>query len=194
MSLESTLEGVLFYRAEPIALAELSRISSATEEEVRHALTALASQLSDRGLRLVENDGMFELMTASELSGTIETMRKEELRRDIGKAGAETLSIILYNGSATRAEIDFVRGVNSTFILRNLLIRGLVERVPNPSDQRSFVYKPTLELFAHLGIARKEDLPNYGEITSAIEQYRTDQAASTEASAASEDVPVHESI
>jgi segregation and condensation protein B len=74
--------------------------------------------------------------------------------KDLGKAGLETLSIILYQGPISRAEIDYIRGVNSNFILRNLLIRGLIERVENPHDQRSFLYKPTLELISYLGLSK----------------------------------------
>jgi segregation and condensation protein B len=177
MNLDSQLEGVLFYRAEPMTLRELSLITAKDEALVRDALLRLAETLEGRGVRLVQQGDFYELMTAPDLSACIESMRKEELKRDIGKAGAETLAIILYNELTTRAEIDFIRGVNSTFILRNLLIRGLIERVPNPNDQRSFAYTPTLSLYSHLGITKKEDLPQYQEIVSAIESYRREQVS-----------------
>lgn len=175
MNLEAQLEGVLFYRAEPVALAELATITNADSGEVSLALMQLRTSLAPRGIVLIEKEDLYELATAPELSAIIESLRKEELRRDIGKAGAETLAIILYNDMASRAEIDHIRGVNSTFILRNLMIRGLIERMQNPKDQRSFVYKPTMALFAHLGITRKEELPNYQEMVGAIQTYRDEQ-------------------
>lgn len=179
MSLEAQIEGILFYVAEPLSVDELARILESTPEHIREAVMALRQSLTLRGIVLVEEGDVLALMTAPTLASRIETMRKEALRRDIGKAGAETLAIIAYLGSATRAEIDFIRGVNSTFILRNLMIRGLIERVENAKDKRSFAYTPTLELFAHLGITRKEDLPNYGEMTEAIGAYRKEEAVRT---------------
>ena len=101
----------------------------------------------------------------------IEELCKEELSRDLGKAGLETLSIVLYRGPITRSGIDYIRGVNSTFILRNLLIRGLVEKIPNPNDQRSFLYRATFDLLSHLGIPRVEDLPEYGNTNESIEKF-----------------------
>jgi segregation and condensation protein B len=115
------------------------------------------------------------LGTSKDISSLIETLSKEELVKDLGKAGLETLSIILYQGPISRAEIDYIRGVNSNFILRNLLIRGLVERVENPNDQRSFLYKPTLELISYLGLSKITDLPDYETVRKDIEQYKQNE-------------------
>ena len=97
-----------------------------------------------------------------------ESLNKEELSKDLGKAGLETLSIIIYQGPISRAEIDYIRGVNSQFILRNLLIKGLIDRVDNPTDQRSFLYKPSLELFSFLGISKIEDIPDFESVKADI--------------------------
>ena len=115
-------------------------------------------------MTLIRKEDEIQLATSREMSDIIEQIRKDELTKDLGKAGAETLAIVLYKGPVTRAEIDYIRGVNSTFILRNLLIRGLVEKVSNPKDQRSFLYKPTLELLSFLGISNIQDLPQFGEV------------------------------
>lgn len=180
MNLEAYIEGVLFYKSEPVSVSLLARITEASEADVEVALTNLASQLETRGVSLVRAGETVELLTAPGLAPLIEKMRKDEQKRDIGKAGAETLAIVAYSESVTRAEIDFVRGVNSTFILRNLLMRGLIERIENPRDKRSFAYRPTIELYAHLGITKKEDLPEYKEIMEEIERYRKDNAETEE--------------
>ncbi|MCX6717916.1 MAG: SMC-Scp complex subunit ScpB [Candidatus Taylorbacteria bacterium] len=72
----------------------------------------------------------------------------------------------------SRAEIDYIRGVQSTFILRNLMIRGLVEKITNPKDQRSFLYKPTFELLSYMGITKIEDMPEFKEAKAEIENYK----------------------
>lgn len=177
MSLESRVEGVLFYRAEPVKKTELAQLFSVSEGALTSALAVLKTSLTDRGITLLETENDVQLVTSPELSETIEAMRKEELRRDIGKAGAETLAIILYRGPLTRSEIDFIRGVNSTFVLRNLLIRGLIERIQNPGDQRSYQYGVTPSLLAHLGITKKNELPGYADVMSKIEQYEKEHTA-----------------
>jgi segregation and condensation protein B len=88
--------------------------------------------------------------------------------KDLGKAGLETLSIVLYQGPLSRSEIDYIRGVNSQFIMRNLLIRGLVEKVDNPVDRRSFLYKPTLALLGYLGVSTVTDVPDYETVRKNI--------------------------
>lgn len=172
MNLESQIEAILFWKAEPVQLKKLAVIVDKNETEVRNALASLAKSLAGRGLTLIELEDEFTLGTAKELSGLIEKLSKEELMKDLGKAGLETLSIILYQGPIPRAEIDYIRGVNSQFILRNLLIRGLIQKVENPKDHRSFLYKPTLELIAHLGLSSISGLPDYESIRKNIETFK----------------------
>lgn len=172
ISLSAKLQAVLFYKAEPLSLKRLCQILKADENEVHAAINELREDLRGGGLALVEWEDEITLGTSKEVSGLIETLAKEELTKDLGKAGLETLSIILYQGPLTRAEIDYVRGVNSQFILRNLLIRGLIEKVENPKDQRSFLYKPTLELISYLGISRITDLPDYELVRADIESFK----------------------
>jgi hypothetical protein len=114
------------------------------------------------------------LTTVPQVSTLIEKITKEELSKELSKAALETLAIVLYKGPIARSEIDYIRGVNSTFILRNLLIRGLVEKIDNPNDQRSFLYGTTLATLEYLGISSSSELPKYhdtlallGEFTSA---------------------------
>src|SRR3989344_5907696 len=129
MTIEQKIEALLFYSGEPLAVKELATILNETKEDVTAALTTLEQALSGRGLRIIILDDSVELRIAPELSDMIHGLEREERSRPLGKAGSETLSIILYKGPVTRAEIDYIRGVNSTFILRNLLIRGLVEKI-----------------------------------------------------------------
>lgn len=172
MTLPQQIEAILFWKAEPVAVGKLASLLNTDVETVRKGIAELEVQLNGRGIALVRTDDEVMLGTSKELSSLIEQLTKDELTRDLGKAGLETLSIVLYQGPITRAEIDYIRGVNSQFILRALLIRGLVERVDNPKDQRSFLYKTTLELLAHLGISKVEDLPEYERVRKDIEAVR----------------------
>jgi len=155
------LEAILFFKAEPMSIKKLGKLLEVNEAAVEMGLTKLKERLVGRGVMLLEKDGEVTLGTVPEAGSLIEKMRREELAKDIGKAGLETLSIILYRGPISRGRIDYIRGVNSAFIVRNLLVRGLVERVPNPGRARGFLYRPTFDLLSFLGVAKVEDLPEY---------------------------------
>ena len=164
--MEQKLEAILFYKNEPTEIRKLASILNIKEEEVREGLKNLQESLQqqNRGICLILTDKEASLATAREATELIEQIAKDEMSKDIGKAGLETLSIILYNEGVGRRDVDYIRGVNSTFILRNLLSRGLIERTPNPKDNRTFVYKPSLALLAHLGVRRLEELPDFTKL------------------------------
>ncbi len=172
-NLEKQIEAILFWKGEPVAIKKLTQILNAKEEEISAALKNLETSLSNRGISLIFKDDEVALTTSKETSELIEKLTKEELIKDLGKAGLETLSIIIYQGPVSRAEIDYIRGVQSTFILRNLMIRGLVEKVSNPKDQRSFLYKPTFELLTYLGITKIEEMPEFQKAKEEIESYKS---------------------
>jgi segregation and condensation protein B len=159
-TLEHKIEAILLFKNEPLSVNELSAILSVGHIELVQAITNLQNIYKDRGIVLVSTGEEISFGTHPSMSMLIEEIQKEELSRDIGKAGLETLAIVLYKGPVSRREIDYVRGVNSGFILRNLLIRGLIQKV-ELEGERSFSYKPTLKLFEHLGIEKREDLPEY---------------------------------
>ena len=174
-SLAKKIEAVLFWRAEPISKKKLAELLDSNITAVEEGLAELETALASRGITLVKKEDEVMLGTAPEFSPLIEKLTKEELHKDLGKAGLETLSIILYFGPVSRSEIDYIRGVNSTFVLRNLLIRGLVERVQNKNDQRSFLYKPTFELITFLGLKGVSELPEYETARAELDQFKNAQ-------------------
>ena len=177
MTLDAQIEAILFFSGEPISLERISQIVNRENKEIESALLELSKKLEGRGLVLVRKDEEVTLGTHPEHSEIIEKLTKEELARDIGKAGLEALSIILYRAPISRREIDYIRGVNSNFILRNLLVRGLIEKVSSPKDQRSFLYKPTFELLQFMGISKINELPEYAEVRKTIEKMELESKA-----------------
>jgi segregation and condensation protein B len=170
LSLDNQIEAVLFWKGEPQSIRKLAASLGKKEEEIKAGLEILKEKIKDRGVELIFKDDEVMLGTASKLSHVIERLTKEELVRDLGKAGLETISIVAYKGPISRAEIDYIRGVQSTFILRNLQIRGLVERIENEKDHRSFLYRPTFELLQFLGVSKIEDLPEYEKVKAEFDQ------------------------
>ncbi len=169
MKLEQKIEAVLLFKNEPVTLAELSKLLNVPRENLQLTISNLQKEYSNRGIVLVINDDEVSLGTNPNLSALIESIQKEELSRELGRAGLETLAIILYKGPISRREIDHIRGVNSSFILRSLLIRGLTERTEG--TERSYSYKPTLKLLEYLGVTSCEDLPDYQNAFKKIEEF-----------------------
>jgi len=180
MSIDAQIEAVLFFKAEPTKIAKLATLFNVEEEMILEGLKILGEKLSDRGIVLLQKDGEVSLGTAPEMGGVIDTLAKEELSQDLGKASLETLTIVLYKHPIAKSEIDHIRGVNSNFILRHLLVRGLVEKIENPRDQRSFLYRPTFELLEHLGIKDLDELPDREEFYTKVEESITDLANKNE--------------
>ncbi len=172
MTRDQEIEAVLFYKAVPMKKAAIAKLLGVGEEEFNTALTALKERLQGGATTLVMTDDEVELVIASEFDNLIENLRKDELKRDIGKAGAETLAIVLYRSPITRAEIDRIRGVNSSYILRALETRGLVER-SGKTGRSEFI--PTTTLMRHLGIQDKTGLSDYANVMNALENFEKQQ-------------------
>ena len=100
---------------------------------------------------------------------TSSCVRFNKSKGELSKAALETLAIIIYRGLVTKSEIDYIRGVNSQFMLRSLLVRGLITRETHPKDKRRVLYAPTHDTLAHIGVLEQNALPQYEEYTRAID-------------------------
>ncbi|MFA6324803.1 MAG: SMC-Scp complex subunit ScpB [Candidatus Paceibacterota bacterium] len=170
MELKQKIEAILFFKGEPLSIKRLMEILKVSKEEIGEALIDLNNDLNVRGIVLVEKGDELTLGTNPELSTLIEDLQKEELNKELSKASLETLSIILYKNSVTRAEIDYIRGVNSSFTLRMLSIRGLVEKTTDLKDNRRYIYKPTFDLLSFMGVKNVEELPEYVDINNNLNE------------------------
>jgi segregation and condensation protein B len=169
MNLETKIEAILFFKGEPVSRKKLSEILKVSQTEINEGIEKLKENLQNRGVALLEKDNEITLGTTPELSGLIQDLQKEELNKDLSKASLETLSIVLYKNGATRAEIDYIRGVNSSFTLRALSVRGLVEKTTDGKDNRRYIYKPSFDLLSFMGVKSIEELPEYEEVKNSIE-------------------------
>jgi segregation and condensation protein B len=167
--LETKIESILFFKGEPVSLKKLGDILKVSPGEMLEAIANLKVTLENRGISLMENNNEFALATAPKFGKLIEDLQKEELNKDLSKASLETLSIILYKGGASRAEIDYIRGVNSSFTLRALSVRGLVEKTADAKDSRRYIYKPSFDTLSYLGVRSVEELPEWAEVKSSLE-------------------------
>lgn len=162
-NLKQQLEGILFLYGEPISVQKLSTITGASKADVLAALENLNAECQSRGIRLISKDDEWQMTTAPELSKLLEELIKSEYSENLSKAALEVLSIVAYKGPVTRAEVEFIRGVNSVYSLRNLLMRGLIEKKENPKDGRSHIYTVSFDFLRYFGFTDITELPQYEE-------------------------------
>jgi segregation and condensation protein B len=169
--LPARIEAFLFSEGGTLTRKKLAQLLDIQEDAITPALTELESRLQGRGITLVHTTTEASLVLSKETSQEIRAAYQRELGREIGDAGLEVLSIVLYAGPSTRARIDYIRGVNTSSTIRTLLSRGLLERTGNPDDAREYLYRPTTELLAHLGVRKAEELPDYDTISNELRTF-----------------------
>lgn len=163
LSLSGKLEALLFVAGEPVKKSTLAKLLDIQQMELDTLASDLSRELSTRGLSLLSTETEMELRACAESFEVIKEFRELELSGDIGRASLETLAIILYKNGATRKEIDWIRGVNSSTSLRTLLLRGLIEKKDYDADKRLAYYVGTMDALAHLGVTSSNELPRYEE-------------------------------
>lgn len=167
MDLKSLIESILFSVGEPVSIEKISKTVEKDRESVKNVIEELEKvyETENRGVRIIKRGEEVQLVSNPENSHYVEKLIKDELQEDLTPASLETLAIIAYRGPATRAEIEEIRGVNSSFILRNLLIRGLIERKGHPEDNRAYIYEISFDFLRKLGLKSLEELPEYKQLT-----------------------------
>lgn len=169
MNIEQQIEVILFFKGEPVSRKKLADILKVGQTEINEGIEKLKENLQNRGVVLIENENDITLGTSPEFSKLIEHLQKEELNKELSKASLETLSIVLYKNGVSRAEIDYIRGVNSSFTLRALSVRGLIEKTVDVKDSRRYIYKPSFDLLSFMGVKSVEELPDWGDLNNSIE-------------------------
>lgn len=162
-NLQGKLEALLFLYGEPIKISKLADLLNVKSKEITEAIEALALSLREenRGLFIVESGDRVQLTTKPVLGELLSKIAQDELDSGLTPASIETLAIVAYLGPCRRSLIEHIRGVNSSFILRSLLIRGLVDRKIDPKRTNTYNYEVTPDFLRHMGVGSMGDLPEY---------------------------------
>jgi segregation and condensation protein B len=159
-TLEAKIEAVLAISPRPLDVKKLSELTGAKKEEVRQAVASLSERLKSAGsgITIVRVDDEVRMASAPETAGVVEAFVKDETAGELTRPQLETLTVIAYRGPVSKAELEQIRGVNCTMILRNLLMRGLVdERTEGGLPQ----YAVSMEFMRFLGASSVAELPDY---------------------------------
>jgi segregation and condensation protein B len=166
----AALEALLFVHGEPMPLKKIAEVLKLKDADIPALIAEFQKKLSEthRGLSLVTSGERVQLATKAELNSALEDFVKAELSEELTPASLEVLALVSYLGPISRGKLEYIRGVNSSFILRSLLIRGLVERSIDPENSLAYIYQPTFALLEHLGLGSAKDLPDYEKFRSLL--------------------------
>lgn len=165
--LKYLIEGLLFASGEPLSQNKIKDLLNSQASAIEEAINDLLNdyQLENRCLDIIkkgEEGGIFyQIVTNKNISQIIQKLNNTVLDGDLTKSGLEVLSIVMYRSPLNRAEIDEIRGVNSSYILRALTLRGLINRYQNPNRRNEYLYEPSFDILRHLGITSLDQLPKY---------------------------------
>jgi segregation and condensation protein B len=160
--LSALIEALLFASAQSMTAKRLADLTNSEKADVKRALSELQGRLetSGSGLMLVIQGEEAELVTRPEMSEAVRAVLKAETQGELSRPSMEALAILAYRGPMTRPELEQIRGVQSALILRNLMLRGLVD-MKDEMKLGQPMYAVTLDFYKHLGLAKPEELPEY---------------------------------
>lgn len=179
--MQKKIEALLFISIKPLSVKALQELVGAKKkEEVIEAIEALMKKYNtqDSGIALARVDDKVQMTTASSVAPLITEFLKDEMTGELTPASLETLTVIAYRGPITKTELEMIRGVNCTLILKNLLMRGLIEEKKD-KDELLSVYQVTFDFLKYLGLQEVAQLPEYAELhaSAALENLLNPQQA-----------------
>lgn len=161
MNLSSRIEALLFAAAQPLGKKRLMDVTGADKKELEAALEELAGFYNkDRGMVLLAHGSEVELVTNPECAEDVRAVLKAEQQGELSRPSLEALAVLAYRGPMTRPELEQIRGVQSSMILRNLMLRGLVE-MREEQKLGQPMYEVTAEFYKHIGYKSPSELPDY---------------------------------
>lgn len=164
--IKKQIEALLFLTNKPLSIKKLAELTERSKAEIETVLEVLKQEYNnnERGIKIMINADHVQMATDPEVSETMEKFLKEELTAEMTRPQLEALTIIAYRGPITKMELEQIRGVNCSLILRNLMMRGLIETTLNKKIGAN-VYSVTLDFVRHLGLTDIKDLPDYERLS-----------------------------
>lgn len=154
---------ILFLSGDPLSIKIIASIIGVKEDEIEKSLNEVSNALEGIGLSLLHTNNELSIVTQSSQASLVEAFWTEELEGELTPAALQVLTLVAYLGEATRENISYIRGVQSSQSIRTLTVRGLISR----SGEKCVL---TADAMKHLGITKVEDLPDYASISVSLKE------------------------
>lgn len=165
MNTTSQIETILFVASKPLAVKKIAKVLQIAEDQVLSELEKLRQKYnsSDSGIIIVRNNEEWQMVSHPDNRAAAENFMKAEVSGELTRPQLETLTVISYCGPITKPELEQIRGVNCSLIIRNLMMRGLVKEVENSASLLP-TYEVTMDYLRHLGLNDLKELPEYDKL------------------------------
>lgn len=164
-NISAKIESVLFVASKPLALKKIAAALKVNEKAVLSALGDLRAKYNHdtSGITILNNGDEWQMVASAQNKEAAENFLKAEVSGELTRPQLETLTVVSYCGPITKPELEQIRGVNCSIILRNLMLRGLVKET---EDDAALLpsYQVTMDYLRHLGLNSLTELPNYAEL------------------------------
>lgn len=186
--LKSKLESLLFITNHPMSDKKLAELTKSEVQAVKNELKVLIEEYNQegRGVNINKVGDKYQIVTAGDNRSLIQEFIKDETTGELTKPQLETLTIIAYRGPIGKLQLEQIRGVNCSLILRNLMMRGLID-AKDDKEKHDIYYQVTFDFLKFLGVNQVEELPDYEKLNSSEILDRL-LAADDEATEASETI------
>lgn len=163
-TLKSKIESLLFISPKPLSFKKIAELTQKEVKEVEEIVRGLITEYSDRGMEIKRIGDKVQMMTSGDNHRLVQDFIKDEVTGELTRPSLEALTVIAYRGQISKPELELIRGVNCSLIIRNLLIRGLIEEIE--TKERGILYNVTFDFLKFLGINQVSDLPDYDKLNS----------------------------
>ncbi len=174
--IKSKVESLLFTSPKPLSIKQLSDLLKESSSEVKKASDGLIKDYKEKksGIQIIEKGSKLQMVSSPDNAKLVKDFIKDEITGELTRPSLEALTIIAYRGPIAKLDLDRIRGVNCALILRNLMLRGLVEVKKDPSTRsarsgqarrRETYYTITFDFMRFLGINELKELPDYERLS-----------------------------
>jgi len=162
IDLHRALEALLFLSGKPLRMKKIAELLGVDVTTARNAVEAFRMTWNARGGGTVVAaiGEEVQIVTHPDASGVAEAYSKDETRGELTRPQLEALTVIAYRGPMTKAELEQIRGVHCGLILRNLLIRGLIEQRADAARHEE-VFTISMDFLRHVGLTDARELPDF---------------------------------
>lgn len=165
MSLSSKIESILFVSNKPVSVKKLAQILGVDKKKISVEMPKIMEgyNVPENGVHVLKKGNEYQMMSSPSNAKVVQAYLQDETTGELTRPSLETLAIIAYRGPLTKPEIEQIRGVNCSLILRNLMTRGLIE-MKEDEEKRMPVYSITFDFMRFLGISSMSQLPDYDKL------------------------------
>ncbi len=165
MHIKSKIESLLFISAKPMGIKQIADLIKQKKEEIKKAGDELVEEYKEkkRGIQIIKNGSKYQMVSSPENAELVQEFIKDETTGELSRPSLEALTIIAYRGPVSKIDLDRIRGVNCSLILRNLLLRGLIEGKFDKQKQETY-YTVTLDFTRFLGLSEIKELPDFEKL------------------------------